>query len=103
MRTDESSSSDGPAAAAGGAASGSGGSGPSAASGATGGLGGGSGIGGSSKGLHQPQVKPGDSMSRIPGLKKELSHTNSISGPTLPRYGIQLKEEQEEELAEVSL
>ena len=96
LRTDESSSSDGPAGS--GTASGA-----MLVSGTSSGSGGPSGShqGGSGSSAGGPQAKPGDSMSRIPGLKKELSHTNSISGPTLPRYGIQLKEDKEEELAEV--
>ena len=95
LRTDDPSSADGPAGAGSALGAGSGAMGTSLGSGHSG-----SGPGGNHH--HQPLAKPGDSMSRIPGLKKELSHTNSISGPTLPRYGIQLKEEREEELAEVS-
>ena len=42
-------------------------------------------------------------MSRIPGLKKEPSLASSPSGPTqLPRFGITLPQDKEEEVAEVS-
>lgn len=47
-------------------------------------------------------AKPGDSMSKIPGLKKELSHTNSITGlPSLPKFGIGITQDKEDEISEV--
>lgn len=40
-----------------------------------------------------------DCMSKIPGLKNQLSHTNSITGSTLPEFGIAT--DRDEELAEL--
>jgi hypothetical protein len=48
---------------------------------------------------HKSQHAAREAMSQIPGLRKGLSHTNSISGPTLPRFGIVV--EKEDEVAEV--
>jgi hypothetical protein len=43
-----------------------------------------------------------EAMSRIPGLKKELSHSNSITAAALPKLGIAVPQEKEDELAEVN-
>eukprot|EP00094_Tigriopus_californicus_P008805 TCALIF_08486-PA protein Name:"Similar to dnc cAMP-specific 3',5'-cyclic phosphodiesterase, isoform F (Drosophila melanogaster)" AED:0.10 eAED:0.10 QI:0/0.57/0.37/0.87/1/1/8/414/421 len=53
------------------------------------------GKGGSSKG----KAAAADCMSKIPGLKNQLSHTNSITGSTLPEFGIAT--DKDEELAEL--
>ena len=51
------------------------------------------------------EIKSGKSapLSLISGVKKPLGHTNSFSGSTLPKYGVEPNLEHEPELAKVKL
>ena len=51
--------------------------------------------------LGSGKAAAGAPLSQIPGVKKSVGHTNSLSGTTLPKYGVDPKTNHEAELAKV--